>query len=158
MTANSKEFEIRELSDSDLDTVAKIEELSSKWHLSYNQLYKIKREKHSYGLVALVKNRVVGFVLVSGSNNHCHIKAIAVRKSHRKKGIGKKLIYAIQEKFKKSPLATIVRESNLIGQLFLKSCGLRAIVIMHNHFSDTQEDGYMMSLSAKSNKAKSLTL
>lgn len=75
------------------------------------------------------------------------IKSLCVETEFRRTGVGSKLIRALITKAKKSRVLTLetrIRESNLDAQLFFRSMGFMCVDTLHRHFTDSQEDGYLM--------------
>jgi len=91
---------------------------------------------------------IVGFVGVWLMPDEAHIVTIAVRESHRGRGIGELLLIAAIE------LATLddrevvtleVRASNQAAQALYEKYGFRKVGVRHRYYSDNQEDAVIMT-------------
>jgi ribosomal-protein-alanine N-acetyltransferase len=91
---------------------------------------------------------IVGFVGVWLTLDEAHIVTIAVRESHRGRGIGELLLIAA------IALATIndrevvtleVRASNQTAQALYEKYGFRKVGIRHRYYSDNHEDAVIMT-------------
>jgi ribosomal-protein-alanine N-acetyltransferase len=91
---------------------------------------------------------IVGFVGVWLTPDEAHIVTIAVRESHRGRGIGELLLIAAIE------LATLndrevvtleVRASNQAAQALYEKYGFRSVGIRPRYYSDNHEDAVLMT-------------
>jgi len=91
---------------------------------------------------------VVGFVGVWLTLDEAHIVTIAVRESHRGRGIGELLLIAA------IALATLndrevvtleVRASNQAAQALYEKYGFRKVGVRHRYYSDNHEDAVIMT-------------
>lgn len=91
---------------------------------------------------------IVGFVGVWLALDEAHIVTIAVRESHRGRGIGELLLIAA------IALATLndqdvvtleVRASNQAAQALYEKYGFRKVGIRHRYYSDNREDAVIMT-------------
>lgn len=106
------------------------------WLLNYN---KVKNEylKKSETYVYVENNEIKGFISLL---NHEYIGALFVRKEYRRKGIGKKLINFVKDKYKKLTLK--VYEKNIDAVLFYVSLGFINQKIQIDE--ETNEKEYVM--------------
>jgi len=100
------------------------------------------------GEVETSREPIVGFVGVWLMPDEAHIVTIAVRESHRGRGIGELLLIAAIE------LATLddrevvtleVRASNQAAQALYEKYGFRKVGVHHRYYSDNQEDAVIMT-------------
>ena len=100
------------------------------------------------GEVETSREPIVGFVGVWLMPDEAHIVTIAVRESHRGRGIGELLLIAAIE------LATLddrevvtleVRASNQAAQALYEKYGFRKVGVRHRYYSDNQEDAVIMT-------------
>jgi ribosomal-protein-alanine N-acetyltransferase len=91
---------------------------------------------------------IVGFVGVWLAPDEAHIVTIAVRESHRGRGIGELLLIAA------IALATLndrevvtleVRASNQAAQALYEKYGFRKVGVRHRYYSDNHEDAVIMT-------------
>lgn len=105
------------------------------------------RQRNSIALVAETKDdRVVGYVIYELMKNRIDIVNLAAGSEFRRAGVATRLVDALKQKLspeRRVRLSLEIRESNLVGQLFFKSCGFLANRIVKDHW-DTGEDGYVM--------------
>jgi ribosomal-protein-alanine N-acetyltransferase len=100
------------------------------------------------GFVAICEksDAVVGYMVYESCKDKLKLLNLAVDPAHFRHGIGSQLIAKLVGKLtsnRRTRISTIVRESNLGAQLFLKAVGFRAQVpILKGHYSDTKDDAY----------------
>lgn len=110
------------------------------------------RTRNTIGMVAEHDSEVVGFFLYELLKPRLHIIDFAVRRDARRHGVGRKMVGKLVGKLSRSRrrLHVAVRETNLDAQLFFRSCGFRAISVLHDHYEDTDEDAYLMQYLLRS--------
>ena len=100
------------------------------------------------GEVETSREPIVGFVGVWLTPDEAHIVTIAVRESHRGRGIGELLLIAA------IALATLndqevvtleVRASNQAAQALYEKYGFRKVDVRHCYYSDNHEDAVIMT-------------
>ena len=106
------------------------------------------RQRNCTGIVALLQDRVTGFMMYEFIKHQIHVLNFAVAPWARRQGIGKqmvsKLIYKLSPQ-RRHEIILEVRESNLPAQLFFRSQHLAARAVLHGYYEDTDEDAYQMS-------------
>ncbi len=145
--------QLRWLLRRDMADVLAIERVSSAYPWCEEKLTHALRQRHTIGIAAEVGERVVGFMIYELYPQRIDLLEIAVDPAHRRQGIGGQLIAKLVRKLTSqhwSRLVVDVRESNLAGQLFLRSRGFRAEGIVRECFRDSGEDGYRFVYRARS--------
>jgi len=111
-------------------------------------LGELKRLFGSEEEVEASREPIVGFVGVWLTLDEAHIVTIAVRESHRGRGIGELLLIAA------IALATLndrevvtleVRASNQAAQALYEKYGFRKVGVRHRYYSDNHEDAVIMT-------------
>jgi ribosomal-protein-alanine N-acetyltransferase len=98
-------------------------------------------------MVAEAGDAVVGFMVYELHRSRLHVLNFAVARSHRRLGIGTRMMERLIGKLtpdRRSRLVLEVRETNLPAQLFFRSLGFRAISVLKDFYQDTTEDAYLM--------------
>jgi ribosomal-protein-alanine N-acetyltransferase len=104
------------------------------------------------GVVAVIEDEVVGYMLYGMQPDGYWIDSVTVAKGAQRCGIG----WALGEYLKRKTTAqrrvlrTMVREGNLQGLMFFRSLGFTATSLEHRPYDDNDEDGYRLEF-AKSN-------
>jgi ribosomal-protein-alanine N-acetyltransferase len=91
---------------------------------------------------------VVGFVGVWLMADEAHIVTIAVRESHRGRGIGELLLIAAIELAAldgREVVTLEVRASNQAAQALYEKYGFKKVGVRHRYYSDNQEDAVIMT-------------
>lgn len=118
------------------------------------------RRREVMGFVVESGDRIVGFMIFEIVRTSYRIIRLTVHPSHRRFGAGKlmaeRIVYKLEHSKRKRIIA-LVRESNLSGQLFLKSSGFRAIKVHREHFEDTDEDAFEFVLRRSETNTESET-
>jgi len=101
---------IRKATINDLEDLCRIEKLCFKRErYSKEFIFHLLETPDIYSFVFEDKN-LIGYIIISFNQNIGRIISIAVHPSHRKKGIGKKLLDRAEEKVKQSNIRSIVLE------------------------------------------------
>ena len=132
----------------DLGDILKIEKLSFTTPWSKQAfLSELLDNDRAYYLVAKVNDRAVGYIgiwLVAGEG---HITNVAVHPDYRGRGIGNRLMLAIEELAKKrgaTRMTLEVRVSNEVAQALYRKLGYVAAGIRRRYYRDNDEDAIIM--------------
>ena len=120
-----------------------IEQDTNPWCLK--DFDRFTRKKNSMVVVAMDDETAIGYMIVETLKDSYSLVKMAVKEDMRRMGIGSKLINYLTTQLvatKRHRIFTEIRESNLTGQLFLRSCRFRYIDTSYNQFQDTGEDSY----------------
>ena len=112
-----------------------------------DEFLKVLRQRNCIGMVAEADDSVVAFMIYELHRNRLHVLNFAVRRSHRRLGIGTQMMGKLAGKLtpeRRSRILLEVRERNLPAQLFFRSLGYRAISVLKDFYQDTTEDAYLM--------------
>ncbi|MGQ9571734.1 MAG: ribosomal protein S18-alanine N-acetyltransferase [Dehalococcoidia bacterium] len=91
---------------------------------------------------------IVGFVGVWLTPDEAHIVTIAVRESHRGRGIGELLLIAaitLATLNEREVVTLEVRASNQAAQTLYQKYGFKEVGVRHRYYSDNQEDAVIMT-------------
>lgn len=105
------------------------------------------RQRNAIGMVIeSPDDQIVGYMVYELSKAALRILNFAVAPRCRRQGVGTRLVETLKAKLSWSRRTSIVleiREANLVGQLFFRSCGFRATGVASG-FYRTSEDAYVM--------------
>jgi ribosomal-protein-alanine N-acetyltransferase len=105
------------------------------------------RQRNCIGMVAEMADSVVAFMIYELHRSRLHVINFAVRRTHRRLGIGTQMMEKLVGKLtpeRRSRIVLEVRERNLPAQLFFRTLGYRAISVLKDFYQDTTEDAYLM--------------
>ena len=105
------------------------------------------RQRNCIGMVAESGDSVVAFMIYELHRSRLHVLNFAVARSHRRLGIGTRMMEKLVGKLspeRRSRIVLEVRETNLAAQLFFRSLSFRAISVLKDFYQDTTEDAYLM--------------
>jgi ribosomal-protein-alanine N-acetyltransferase len=97
--------------------------------------------------VALVQNRVVGYICTRSVLNEGHIMNLAVHHDFRRRGIATILMNAVMEELKEKGCNLLyleVRVSNLDAIKFYEHFGFKVASFRRKFYSSPSEDGALM--------------
>jgi len=102
--------------------------------------------KNGVGKVIEQDGCIVGYALYRYHKKFLGVLRIVVHPQYRRNKVATHLIDDIKSRLKDRELIMSVRESNLEGQLFLRSLGFKAIKIHKDFYTSygVVEDGYIM--------------
>jgi len=104
---------------------------------------------HSYFLVALENQAVIGYGGVWLIQDEAHVTTITVNQDQRRKGIGKRLMHELIKgslERKANCMTLEVRVSNEPAIKLYDSLGFARAAVRKNYYPDNQEDAYIMWL------------
>jgi ribosomal-protein-alanine N-acetyltransferase len=94
---------------------------------------------------------IIGFVGVWLLPDEAHIVTIATRESHRRKGIGERLVIATIDlaRERRQPLVTLeVRVSNEAAIALYRKYGFQEVGRRPRYYSDNREDAYILTIDS----------
>jgi ribosomal-protein-alanine N-acetyltransferase len=131
----------------DMREVLELEQEAFEFSWSEEDFTRCLRQRNCIGMVAEAGDAVVGFMVYELHRSRLHVLNFAVARSHRRLGIGTRMMERLIGKLtpdRRSRLVLEVRETNLPAQLFFRSLGFRAISVLKDFYQDTTEDAYLM--------------
>lgn len=129
---------------------AKLEYHSSEALLNHDDIKEIMSIYNHRGYILSEFNKPLGYVLCEAIDEDLEIISLVVHQDYRRKGHASLILKNLEEMNSDIKIMRYhIRESNLEGQLFLKSQGFRADKIEKKYFSDDvanfvrHEDAYV---------------
>jgi len=145
-------MEIKWLIRTDMDDVLRIENESFEYPWTEEELLKLLRVRNHIGMVCIVENRVVGYMIYELNKSHIDLKTIAVELNSRKSHIGKSMIERLKGKLsieRRTKIEASVRERNLPAQMFFSSQGFICEKTTADAYEDCDEAEYLFVYSIK---------
>uniref|UniRef100_A0A7C4H8Z9 Ribosomal-protein-alanine N-acetyltransferase n=1 Tax=Staphylothermus marinus TaxID=2280 RepID=A0A7C4H8Z9_STAMA len=138
---------IREFNLGDIDSVLDIENKSFSEKMRYDRevFIKLYRRNPDLFLVAQYRDRIVGYIIASHIEDFGHIISIAVHPYYRNRGIGSKLLNAIEDKLLSKGVRLISLEVSVSNNTALKlyrKHGYEPVKILKNYYG--HEDAVLM--------------
>jgi len=131
----------------DMAEVVGIEREAFEFPWSDEDFTRCLRQRNCIGMVVEIADSVVAFMIYELHRNRLHVLNLAVARSHRRFGIGTRMMEKLAGKLspdRRSRIVLEVRERNLAAQLFFRSQGFRATSVLKDFYQDTTEDAYLM--------------
>lgn len=131
----------------DMVEVLEIEQEAFEFPWSDEDFTRCMRQRNCIGMVAEMADSVVAFMIYELHRSRLHVLNFAVRRSHRRLGIGTQMMEKLVGKLtpeRRNRIVLEVRERNLPAQLFFRTLGYRAISVLKDFYQDTTEDAYLM--------------
>lgn len=151
--ADRLRIQLRWMIRRDMPEVLAIEQEAFEFPWSDEDFTRCLRQRNCIGMVAEVGDSVVAFMIYELHRTRLHVLNFAVRRSHRRLGIGKQMMGKLFAKLsveRRDRILLEVRERNLPAQVFFRSLGYRAISVLKDFYEDSTEDAYLMQfLSAE---------
>ena len=135
----------RWLMNQDFSKVVQIDSESHPDPWSKDDIVEHLCQRSVIGMSVLAGETVVGFMTYTIFRHSFHVNRMAVALGVRRRGVGTVMVGRLREKLsqqRRRSIVTIVRESNLAGQLFLQRQGFWATGTTDDEFDD--ELGYIM--------------
>ena len=131
-----------------LPAVLDIENASHASPWSSDDFLRCLRNRNCIGMVAEQCGDVVGYMVYGMFDRSIELLNIAVCPKHRLQGIGSQMLAALEYKLtashRRDKLTLLVRERNVVAQIFFRKHGFRATQVIRDCFQG--EDGYWMEL------------
>ncbi|VVB78385.1 putative N-acetyltransferase [uncultured archaeon] len=111
------------------------------------------KNRNRIGMVAEYDNRVAGYAVYELHKTRLHLLNFAVSGDYRRTGVGTQMVNKLTGKLsfqRRSKILLEVRERNLTAQLFFRENGFRAVGILHDYYTETSEDAYLMEYQFRS--------
>ena len=131
----------------DMREVLDVEREAFEFPWSDEDFTRCLRQRNCIGMVAESGDSVVAFMIYELHRSRLHVLNFAVARSHRRLGVGTRMMEKLAGKLspeRRSRIVLEVRETNLPAQLFFRSLGFRAISVLKDFYQDTTEDAYLM--------------
>jgi len=135
----------------DMPEVLGIEQEAFEFPWSDEDFTRCLRQRNCIGMVAEAGDSIVAFMIYELHRTRLHVINFAVRRSHRRLGVGTQMVEKLSTKLsaeRRDRILLEVRERNLPAQLFFRSLGYRAISVLKDFYEDTTEDAYLMQYLA----------
>jgi len=135
----------------DITEVLEIEQEAFEYPWSEEDFTYCLRQRNCIGMVAEMAESVVAFMIYELHRTRLHVLNFAVRRSHRRLGIGRQMVDRLIGKL--SPERRVGKERQSSGrsrrapQLYHKT-GFMAISVLKNFYQDSTEDAYQMQFLA----------
>lgn len=144
-------IEIMTLEDAELIS-NNLTEFDDFWNI--NILKEELRNSNSIYIIAKKDNEILGFAGIWDDTYNMHITNIAVKKTYRRQGIGKKLLCRLIQITKEKNKETItleVNEQNKIAQELYKSSGFN-IIGRRKKYYNGKDDAIIMTMEVTNEK------
>lgn len=131
----------------DMPEVYRIERAAFEIPWSEEDFFGHLRQRNCIGKVAEHDGRVVGYVVYTLHKQHLELLNLAVAPEHKREGVGRSTIEKLKRPLRpecRRWITTLVRETNLDAQLFLRTMGFEAVAVIRDHYAETDEDAYVM--------------
>jgi len=136
----------------DMSEVLTIEQEAFEFPWSEEDFTRCLRQRNCIGMVAEMADSVVAFMIYELHRTKLHVLNFAVLRSHRRLGIGTRMMDKLVGKLtpdRRGRIVLEVRETNLPAQLFFRSLGFRATTVLKDFYQDSTEDAYLMQFHAE---------
>src|SRR5438128_5169839 len=121
----------------DLASVFELEQLSFTDPYPWWLLAELARKNPNTFLVAKLKDRVVGYAIIDGSEDYYHLVSIAVHPDFRRTGVATGLLHALEECLtNRGPIRLEVRESNNAAIQFYLKHGFEKRDVVPGYYAD----------------------
>jgi ribosomal-protein-alanine N-acetyltransferase len=129
--------------------VIAIEQAAHEWPWAEEEMMKVLRRRNCWTIVAEHNDLVVGFAIYRVRASEIRVLDLAVHPSYRRRQIGHQMVSKLiaRQCLVPKSLIVLVRETNLIAQLFFRNAEFRAEEILRGFYKDTGEDAYLMEYS-----------
>lgn len=148
------DVQIRWLIRRDLPDVLRIEDESYSDPWGEQEFLFNLRQRNCIGMVAEYEHNVVGFMIYELHKEKIRILKMAVGENCRRCEIGSQMVIRLKDKLsqqRRDELIADVDEFNLPAQLFLKSHGFNAVLVIRGHYDNPVRDAYQMQFKVEEN-------
>lgn len=142
-----KQLVIRGMEEKDMGQVVQIERVSFSFPWSEVSFSKELYKPHSIPKVAVVGDKVVGYVCAECVVDEGHVLNLAVHPDFRKMDIATSLVSHIIEELKLKGCKFLyleVRASNQVARRLYEGFGFKVVGVRKNYYAGPVEDGVIM--------------
>ena len=132
MTTTHAALHLRWAIRADLPDILAIEQASFPQPWTKADFLRALRTRNTIGYVAMQCDTVVGYIVCQLHQASIDVLNIAVSPAMRRRGIGRMMMAAKKKKLlpdRRHSLTAMTSETNLVGQQFLRGCGLQCTEI-----------------------------
>lgn len=132
-----------------MDDVLRIEGECFPMPWSEEDFIRCLRQRNAIGMVAKVFDDVAGYMVYELHRNRLHVLNFAVAPAFMRRGVGTAMVKKLKGKLcasaeRRNRIMLEVRETNLDAQLFWKSQGFRAVMVVKDFYEYAPgEDAYL---------------
>lgn len=130
----------------DMAEVQQIEDSSFPNPWTETEFITCLRNRDCIGMVVIDDDVVIGFMIYELHKTRLHLLSMAVRPSHRRRGVATEMIQKLTSKLcfgRRGMIALEIRESNLEAQLLFRKLGFRATRVLRDFYEETNEAAYL---------------
>ena len=131
----------------DLPEVLAIESHCFEFAWSENDFLQCLRHRNCIGMVAEQDGLIVGYMVYELNHSQIRLLNFAVAPDSRRHRVGTQMVERLVARLasqRRTWISLTVRETNLLAQIFFRSCGFVAVSILQDYYEDTTEDAYLM--------------
>jgi ribosomal-protein-alanine N-acetyltransferase len=139
----TQELQIREVRTDDVTAISEIEQISFKDPFPTYFLSQLADANPHTFLVAVVRDKIVGYAVIDKWPEQEHLVSIAVIPESRRKGVGQALLDHLIEKMQTGSLRLEVRRSNKAALELYRKSGFVQTGVAHSYYTDG-EDAFQM--------------
>lgn len=106
----------------------------------------VLRCRNCIGMIAELGDKIVAFMVYELEKTGLMLLNCAVAEGYRRNGMGAALIDKLVRKLsaqRRRRIVIWIRESNLDGQMFFRSCGFKCIKVMRDAYDECDESAYV---------------
>lgn len=148
--AQSARVHIRWMIRRDLSEVLTIEDSNTDFPWNESLFLRCLRQRNCIGMVAEKDGCILGFMIYELHKYKLQILNLAVHPDFQRQAIASQMICKLKSKLSEKKRTCIVvelRETQLSSHLFFQSQSFTATDVLRNHFTDSDEDAYLMQFS-----------
>lgn len=137
----------------DSNEIAEIDQECFEFPWTLKDVRKAYVDNNIHTAIIEVEDKIAGYCFYEVMPTEFRILNFAIRPIFQRKGYGTALMNKMKDKVtgesrKRSKLSCFIRETSLVGQLFLRKCGFIASEIHHGVYTQTDEDAYLFEYYA----------
>ena len=138
---------IRQLSESEIPVIARLETLSFSHPWSERSIRDSFESEANKFFTAIEDDRIVGYIGLTIAGGEGYILNVAVHPEHRRKGIGKALVSFLTDTYRSrlSFITLEVRPSNTAARALYEGLGFEKVGERPNYYSNPTENALLLT-------------
>jgi len=144
-----KELQIRQFKADDIAAISEIEHLSFKDPFPSYFLSQLADANPDTFLVAVIRDKIVGYVVIDKWPDQDHLASIAVIPESRMKGVGQAMLDHLIERLDSGSLKLEVRRSNSAALELYRKNGFIQTGVAHSYYPDGEDAIQMQKVLEK---------
>jgi len=116
------------------------------WSWTRPRVSRNLRDADTTTVVACVRDQVIAFGMMYFGDDHAHLNLLAVKRSHQRRGLGRRLVAWLEDSCRVAGVSAIhleVRANNAGARRFYRALGFQEVALLPRYYSGIESAIWM---------------